>query len=210
MAEITYKSYQITAKTILILVLVGENVWVSEIDAGLAGRVRENVGGDSTTEVGISARDIVAVEFCKEVPRGSVLPQGELSPTRRFVHKTAASLGKTSGRLTLISGCACIGTGLGGFLFPPLWAFTPGCFSAAMTGASVRIVSAVVEGTAETVGRGYVRFKVRCKENLPESKEDCARAEFLGTMKRSHFNQLCEQVRGFSDTVPTGFQEANV
>ncbi len=207
---IHYETYEFRSGRITLILRQDEEVWISDVPPEIVRHLEKMHGKDNLTcFINVGPDLLGGIEFLEYVPRGTVLHSGEMAPIRRLIYKTANTLGEASAASTIISAFGCGGAFLVS-LFPPAapvavpLAITLG--KALLISGGTLVGSAIVHANAESVkGRKrYVRFKGQCIANPPPHKETVARAEFIGTVKKAHYECLCKQLRGYDGQIVFG------
>ena len=202
--DIHYEAYEFRAGRVILILRQAEEVWLSDLPPEIARRVQEMQAlsgeeGNLARLINVDADLLGRIEVVEDVPRGTVLHSGELAPFRRWVFNTAQTLSDASGMSFRMTALGWMGVSVVSLIFPPVAPIAVAFGKAALISAGGILASGAVEGGAAQVRKGYVRFTGRVITNLPPHKAIASEAQFVGTMKNSHFDVLRKQMHKYSD-----------
>ena len=201
--DIHYEAYELRSGRITLILRQEEEVWLSDLPPEIARRLQEmqKLSGEGNLSRFINVDpDLLDIEILDEVPPLTVLHSGELAPVRRWIYKISRTLGDASGMSFRITALGFLGVGVVSWIFPPAAPIAVAFGKAALLSASGILASGAVEGGAKQIMRkGYVRFSGKCIKDLPPHKASISEAEFVGIMKRTHYERLKNQIRKLSD-----------
>lgn len=191
--EIQFHTYELEHNRIITVLRVEHEVWLSG-SPELAAELSDVLGEEGGT-YRIRPKQIRRVELLEEVPPGTVLPRGELAPFRRVIYDVVHKFGEVACGTLLVSGAVAVISGGIGLVFPPaLGVAVESAKVAGISMGSLLALGLIVE-EPDKVRSGYVRFQAQCSDQMPKHKaEILAHAEFVGTMKKTHFEKLCDQL----------------
>ena len=200
MNGIHFHTYELEKNRIITVLRVENEVWLSELSSETpeaAASIRDILEGQDAY-YRIRPEQIKKVELLEAVPPGTRLQRGDLAPFRRIIYDAVDKLRKVARGSMLVSA----GTmAFGSLLIAPV---LPIAFPMAFESAKIA-ASAIFLGSAgltlgleaiqvDKVRSGYVRFHAQCSDRMPKHKEILAHAEFVGTMKKKHFEKLCKKL----------------
>ena len=203
--DIHYEAYEFRAGRVILILRQEEEVWLSDLPPEIARRVQEMQSGEGNLArlINVDADLLGRIEVVEDVAPGSVLQSGDLAPVRRWVFNTAKTLSDASGLSFRITGLGWMGVFAVSWIFPPAAPVAVALGKAALIAAGGILASGAVEGGAAEVRKGYVRFSGRLIKNLPPHKAIASEAQFIGTMKKSHYDSLRNQMHKYSDGTET-------